>query len=98
MIRDDVIRMAREAGGEHEITAYDEWVNFGMAELERFVYDQTGIVLNLKGRSNKFKYQTAMDVLNGKTPDSALLGSENPYLDKNDIVPAHIERVIPFHK
>lgn len=56
-------------------------------ELEKFVFDQTGIVLNLKGRSNKFKYQTAMDVLNGAEPDSALLGTENPYLDKNELIP-----------
>jgi len=56
-------------------------------ELEKFVYDQTGYVLTLKGRSNKFKYQTAMDVLNGQEPDSALQGTENPYLDKNDIIP-----------
>jgi hypothetical protein len=56
-------------------------------ELEKFVFDQTGIVLNLKGRSNKFKYQTAMDVLNGQTPDEHLLGKENPYLDKNDLIP-----------
>lgn len=58
------------------------------AELERFVYDQTGIVLNLKGRSNKFKYQTALDVLNGQNPDEALIGSENPYINKADLVPA----------
>ena len=56
-------------------------------ELEKFVYDKTGLVLELKGRSNKFKYQTALDVLNGQRPDSALLGDENPYLDKNDIIP-----------
>jgi hypothetical protein len=56
-------------------------------ELEQFVYDQTGYVLNLKGRSNKFKYQTAMDVLNGVTPDEYLKGTENPYLDKNDLIP-----------
>ena len=56
-------------------------------ELEKFVYDQTGYVLNLKGRSNKFKYQTAMDVLNGQEPDQVLMGTENPYLDKNDIIP-----------
>jgi len=56
-------------------------------ELEKFVFDQTGIVLNLKGRSNKFKYQTAMDVLNGQKPDEYLLGKENPYLDKNDLIP-----------
>ena len=56
-------------------------------ELEKFVFDQTGIVLNLKGRSNKFKYQTAMDVLNGATPEQYMIGKENPYLDKNDIIP-----------
>jgi hypothetical protein len=56
-------------------------------ELEQFVYDRTGIVLNLKGRSNKFKYQTAMDVLNGAEPDPSLIGNENPYLSKADLVP-----------
>ena len=64
-------------------------------ELEKFVFDQTAIVLNLKGRSNKFKYQTAMDVLNGKTPDIALLGNENPYLDKNDLIPVDELKKLP---
>jgi hypothetical protein len=56
-------------------------------ELEKFVFDQTGAVLTLKGRSNKFKYQTAMDVLNGKPVEEYLRGKENPYLDKNDLIP-----------
>jgi hypothetical protein len=64
-------------------------------ELEKFVFDQTGYVLNLKGRSNKFKYSTAMDVLNGATPDEYLLGTENPYLDKNDLIPIDAMKVIP---
>ena len=64
-------------------------------ELEKFVFDQTGHVLNLKGRSNKFKYQTAMDVLNGAEPDPALLGSENPYLDRNELIPKEELREIP---
>jgi hypothetical protein len=64
-------------------------------ELEKFVFDQTGHVLNLKGRSNKFKYQTAMDVLNGSEPDQALVGKENPYLDKNDIIPIDPMKKIP---
>jgi hypothetical protein len=38
--------------------------------LERFVYDETGAVLNLKGRANKLKYQVAMDVLNGLQVDA----------------------------
>jgi len=56
-------------------------------ELQKFVFDQTGVTLNLKGRSNKVKYQIALDVLNGKVPPQAVLGSENPYIDKNDLVP-----------
>jgi hypothetical protein len=64
-------------------------------ELEKFVFDQTGYVLNLKGRSNKFKYQTAMDVLNGEPPADYLLGTENPYLDKNDLIPIDPMKTIP---
>jgi hypothetical protein len=64
-------------------------------ELQRFVYDQTGVVLNLKGRSNKLKYQIAMDVLNGATPESAFVGTENPYLDKIDLIPEDALREVP---
>jgi hypothetical protein len=56
-------------------------------DLERFVFDQTGVVLSLKGRANKLKYQVAMDVLNGTAVDPKFIGSDNPYLDKTDLVP-----------
>lgn len=56
-------------------------------DLERFVFDETGIVLSLKGRANKLKYQIAMDVLNGETVDSKFIGSDNPYIDKTELVP-----------
>jgi len=56
-------------------------------ELEKFIYDRTGYSVDLKGRSNKFKYSTALDILNGATPDSILLNNENPYLDKNEMIP-----------
>jgi hypothetical protein len=64
-------------------------------ELERFVYDQTGIVLMLKGRANKLKYQVAMSVLNGETVDPAYIGTDNPYLDKIDLVPEDPLKPIP---
>jgi hypothetical protein len=64
-------------------------------ELQKFVYDQTGVVLNLKGRSNKVKYQIALDVLNGGVPPAAVLGSENPYVDKNDVVPEDPLKPLP---
>lgn len=56
-------------------------------DLERFVFDETGIVLNLKGRANKLKYQVAMDVLNGQPIDEKFIGNDNPYIDKADLVP-----------
>ena len=64
-------------------------------ELERFVYDETGIVLNLKGRANKLKYQVAMDVLNGEEVDPVFLGSDNPYIDKTEMVPTEDLRDAP---
>jgi hypothetical protein len=51
------------------------------------VYDQTGQVLNLKGRANKLKYQVAMDVLNGEAVDPAFMGGDNPYIERGDLVP-----------
>lgn len=56
-------------------------------ELERFVFDETGIVLNLKGRANKLKYQVAMDVLNGLEVDPKFVGGDNPYIDRTELVP-----------
>jgi hypothetical protein len=56
-------------------------------DLERFVYDETGIVLSLKGRANKLKYQIAMDALNGIAIDEKFKGSDNPYIDRTELVP-----------
>lgn len=56
-------------------------------ELERFVYDETGIVLNLKGRQNKLKYEIAMTALNGGEVEDRFIGRDNPYVDKADLVP-----------
>ena len=64
-------------------------------ELERFVYDQTGIVLNLKGRANKLKYTVAMDVLNQQPVDPIFIGTDNPYLDRADLVPEEPMRPVP---
>jgi hypothetical protein len=64
-------------------------------ELERFVFDETGQVLNLKGRANKLKYQVAMDVLNGVEIDPKFLGSENPYIDRTELVPVEDLKAVP---
>jgi hypothetical protein len=64
-------------------------------ELERFVYDETGIVLNLKGRANTLKYQIAMDVLNGKEVDDKFIGSDNPYVEKAEMIPTEELKPVP---
>jgi hypothetical protein len=64
-------------------------------DLERFVFDQTGVVLNLKGRANKLKYQVAMEVLNGQDTDPKYIGSGNPYLDKTEMVPEEPMKTLP---
>lgn len=64
-------------------------------ELERFVFDETGIVLSLKGRANKLKYQVAMDVLNGVPVDEKYIGRDNPYLERADLVPEEPLRPVP---
>ena len=64
-------------------------------EVQKFVYDQTGIVLNLKGRANKVKYQIALDTLNGIIPSADFLGTENPYIDRNEIIPEEPLKELP---
>jgi len=64
-------------------------------DLERFVFDETGVVLNLKGRANKLKYQVAMDTLNGEPIDPKFVGSDNPYLEKTDMVPEEPMKTLP---
>jgi hypothetical protein len=64
-------------------------------DLERFVFDQTQVVLSLKGRANKLKYQVALDVLNGEAIDPRFIGEGNPYLDKSDMVPEEPMKELP---
>ena len=64
-------------------------------DLERLVFDETGIVLNLKGRANKLKYQVAMDVLNGLEVDPKFIGGENPYIDRTELVPVEDLKEVP---
>jgi len=64
-------------------------------ELERFVYDQTGIVLNLKGRSNAVKYEVALRALNTQDVEEKYLGAENPYIERADLVPEEPLQPVP---
>lgn len=64
-------------------------------ELQKFVYDRTGVVLDVKGRANKLKYQIAMDVLNGAEAPAEFTGTQNPYLDRNELIPEEELKVVP---
>jgi hypothetical protein len=64
-------------------------------DLERFVYDQTQVALQLKGLANNLKYDLALKVLNGKDIEPKYLSRENPHLDKNDLVPVEPLKPIP---
>jgi len=86
--------VTRSDHGEYDIDGLQN--DFPTAtELERFVYDQTGIVLNLKGRANKLKYQIGLSALNGDSVDQKYLGKENPYVDKADMIPVEDMRPVP---
>lgn len=88
--------IAKAAGPAIEYDLEGLMTDFPTAkELERFVYDQTGQVLNLKGRANKLKYQVAMDVLNGQPVDPAFIGGDNPYIERADMVPVEDLRPTP---
>jgi hypothetical protein len=87
---------AKPAAVEREFDTEGLMTDFPTAkDLERFVYDETGIVLNLKGRANKLKYQIAMDTLNGVSVEQRYIGRDNPYLDKTDMVPEEPMKELP---
>jgi hypothetical protein len=46
-------------------------------ELEKFVFEQTGITLALAGRKNELKYEVALDCLNGKAIDDKYISGKS---------------------
>jgi hypothetical protein len=99
-IADEILDVAKPAApiainaGEYDIDGL--MTDFPTAtELERFVYDETGIVLTLKGRANKLKYQVAMDALNGVEIEPKYTGTSNPYIDRTEMVPIDPMKPVP---
>jgi len=56
-------------------------------ELAQFVYDRTGVALDLIGKNKEEQYTVAKNVLEGKKIPSEFLTDENPYVDKKDLIP-----------
>lgn len=56
-------------------------------ELAQFVYDKTNVSLDLIGKPKEEQYVVAKNVLEGRKVASEFLTSENPWVDKKDIIP-----------
>lgn len=59
-------------------------------ELEKFVFEQTGITLALAGRKNDLKYRVAMDALNGVAIDDKYISEKS--MSRKAVVPAIPDR------
>jgi hypothetical protein len=64
-------------------------------DLAQFVYDKTQIALDLIGKPKDEQYQVAKNALEGKKIPEAFLTSENPYVDKKDLIPFDELKVLP---
>lgn len=56
-------------------------------ELAQFVYDRTGVALDLIGKNKDEQYAVAKNILEGKKIPPEFLTDENPYVDKKDLIP-----------
>lgn len=56
-------------------------------ELAQFVYDRTGIALDLIGKPKEEQYHAARNVLEGKKIPDSFVTDENPYVEKKDLIP-----------
>lgn len=56
-------------------------------DLAQFVYDKTGIALDLIGKPKEDQYGVAKRALEGKNVPQDYLTGENPYVDKKDLIP-----------
>lgn len=56
-------------------------------DLAQFVYDKTGIALDLIGKPKDDQYSVAKRALEGKAIPSEYTTDDNPYVDKKDLIP-----------
>ena len=56
-------------------------------ELAQFVYDKTGIALDLIGKPKEDQYMVAKRALEGKNVPQEYVSDDNPYVDKKDLIP-----------
>ena len=64
-------------------------------ELAQFVYDKTGVSLDLLGKKKEEQYIVAKNALEGKKVPSEYATDDNPYVDKKDQIPCDPVRPLP---
>jgi hypothetical protein len=64
-------------------------------DLAQFVYDKTGISLDLIGKPKDDQYLVAKNALEGKKVPSDFVTDENPYVDKKEMIPVDEIRKLP---
>jgi hypothetical protein len=64
-------------------------------ELAQFVYDKTGIALDLMGKPKEDQYAVAKNALEGKKIPLDYITEDNPYIDKKDLIPVDDLKPVP---
>ena len=64
-------------------------------DLAQFVYDKTSVALDLVGKKKEEQYLVAKNALEGKRIPEDFLTSDNPYVDKKDLIPEDELRQLP---
>ena len=64
-------------------------------ELAQFVYDRTQIALDLVGKSKEDQYVVAKNALEGKKIPQDFITTDNPYVDKRELIPVDEIKKLP---
>lgn len=64
-------------------------------ELAQFVYDRTQIALDLVGKSKEDQYVVAKNALEGKKIPQDFVTTDNPYVDKRELIPVDEIKKLP---
>ena len=64
-------------------------------DLAQFVYDKTGLSLDLIGKPKEEQYLAAKNALEGKKVPQDFITEDNPYVDKKDSIPIDEKKPFP---
>lgn len=64
-------------------------------DLAQFVYDKTGISLDLVGKPKEDQYMVARNALEGKKVPADFATDLNPYIDRKELIPVDEKKTLP---